>query len=291
MKQLSYLKKIEVKKFRFLFFILFVISTGCTDFAAIFGAKPESAPADVLKINGTFYIVIEGDTMQSVAEKYSITAYQLSMANGLETDDKLAPGQKLLIPTVESNHDSKYSSGKNKKKKAVVEKSSSKKKNKKDSQAKAKSESSKVESKEAKSKPDEQEYIWPCKGIVTSLMGPRRGRSHDGIDISAPFGAPIVAIKNGTVIFSGRMNGYGNLVIVKHSNNMFSAYAHMSQIKVEKGKKVKQGELLGLVGRTGRASATHLHFEVRNKTQVVDPMKVLPKKDPSQIRHSDLTED
>lgn len=121
-------------------------------------------------------------------------------------------------------------------------------------------------------------FIWPVKGgIVTSRFGNRRGRHHDGIDISAKRGTPVLAAKDGKVVYAGRLSGYGNLIILKHKKNLFTAYAHSDSNKVSKGDRVKQGNIIATVGRTGRASGPHLHFEVRNKTNARNPLFFLPK--------------
>lgn len=134
-----------------------------------------------------------------------------------------------------------------------------------------------VASEAAKEKdPDDKDFIWPVDGRMTSGFGPRRQRDHDGIDIVAPKGTPVMASRDGTVLFTGNMSGYGSLIILKHRGNFFTAYAHLSQNNVKKEQKVKAGEVIGKVGRTGRASTTHLHFEIRHKTKPVDPMPYLP---------------
>jgi murein DD-endopeptidase MepM/ murein hydrolase activator NlpD len=276
-----------------LIILIMTISTAaCADFAQMMGGTPRSGQSTVLRVDGREYVVRDGDTLADIAKKHSLTPRELAQANSMDENDAIVAGDKLLIPTV---------------KKRVKPTKEDKKKEREEKRAAAKSKSKSGEKKKAPSAknvdPDlapenpaeadepKSKYIWPVDGIVTSLMGPRRGRAHDGIDVSAPLGTPIVAIRQGTVIFAGKMSGYGNLVIIKHPSNIFSAYAHMSEMKVAKDDKVKQGTMIGKVGRTGRASATHLHFEMRQKTQVVDPMKYLPKRDPSTIRKNDNSED
>ena len=127
---------------------------------------------------------------------------------------------------------------------------------------------------------DESEFIWPVEGgILTSRFGVRKGRSHDGIDISAPRGTPVKAAADGKVVYAGRLSGYGNLIILKHGRGLFTAYAHADKNKVSKGDKVRQGEVIATVGRSGRASGPHCHFEVREKTVARNPLYFLPKTD------------
>lgn len=121
-----------------------------------------------------------------------------------------------------------------------------------------------------------ERFIWPVKGRVTSPFGTRHGRPHDGIDISSPRGTPIQAAADGTVLYVGRLSGYGNLLILKHPGNFFTAYAHLSQTHVRKGDRVRQGKIIGNVGRTGRATGAHLHFEVRLRAVPQNPLDFLP---------------
>jgi murein DD-endopeptidase MepM/ murein hydrolase activator NlpD len=100
----------------------------------------------------------------------------------------------------------------------------------------------------------------------------RWGRMHEGIDITAPTGTPIWAAAAGTVIHSGWLGGYGNLVVVDHGNGLATAYAHASAIFVSVGQSVAQGETIALVGSTGNSSGPHLHFEVRVNGVAVDPL-------------------
>ena len=118
-------------------------------------------------------------------------------------------------------------------------------------------------------------FIWPVSGTLTSGFGWRWGRRHEGIDISAPSGTPIAAAANGTVIYSGWMGGYGNLVVVDHGGGIATAYAHMSSIGAANGQVVGQGATIGYVGCTGHCYGSHLHFEVRVNGAAVDPLAYL----------------
>ncbi len=102
---------------------------------------------------------------------------------------------------------------------------------------------------------------------------------HDGIDIGAKPGSPVVAAADGTVVYAdNRLAGYGNLIIVRHRDNLFTAYAHNRRNLVHQGDKVRSGQKIALVGRTGRATGPHLHFEVRRGTTPVDPLLYLPRR-------------
>jgi murein DD-endopeptidase MepM/ murein hydrolase activator NlpD len=117
--------------------------------------------------------------------------------------------------------------------------------------------------------------IWPCDGVVVSGFGMRWGRMHEGIDIGCAYGTPNRAAAAGTVIYSGWLGGYGNLVVVDHGNGLSTAYAHASSLLVSVGQAVSQGETVSLVGSTGNSSGPHLHFEVRVNGQAVDPLLYL----------------
>ncbi len=118
-------------------------------------------------------------------------------------------------------------------------------------------------------------FIWPVSGPVTSPFGMRWGRMHEGIDIAAPSGTPIKAAGSGTVIYSGWMEGYGNLVVIDHGNGLATAYAHQSAIAAALGQHAAQGQVIGYVGSTGHSFGPHLHFEVRVNGVPVDPLGYL----------------
>ncbi len=116
---------------------------------------------------------------------------------------------------------------------------------------------------------------WPVRGPIVSPFGPRGGRLHAGIDIAAPAGRPIRAAEAGRVVIRGVVGGYGNYVCVAHSREFTTCYAHLSRFATEKGRDVEQGEVIGLVGCTGRCFGDHLHFETYVRQRPVDPMPYL----------------
>jgi murein DD-endopeptidase MepM/ murein hydrolase activator NlpD len=118
-------------------------------------------------------------------------------------------------------------------------------------------------------------FIWPVSGPVVSGFGMRWGRMHTGIDIAVPSGTPIHAAASGTVIYSGWMSGYGNLVFIDHGGGLSTGYAHQSSIAVSNGTHVSQGQVVGYVGCTGHCFGPHLHFEVRINGSPVDPLGYL----------------
>lgn len=114
---------------------------------------------------------------------------------------------------------------------------------------------------------------------ISSAYGMRRDpmhggqRHHAGVDLSAPTGTPIRALRSGTVSFAGRRGGYGNLVILSHPDGSESRYAHCHALEVRKGDRLQTGEILGSVGATGRATGPHLHLEIRREGHSLDPLR------------------
>lgn len=125
--------------------------------------------------------------------------------------------------------------------------------------------------------------IWPVRGTLESGFGGRRnpfgGSSyeyHEGQDIEAAFGTPVDAAANGTVTVAGWQNGYGQVVYVDHGGGLTTRYGHLSKIDVVVGQSISRGEVLGLVGSSGRSTGPHLHYEVRINNEPVDPVEYLP---------------
>ncbi len=117
--------------------------------------------------------------------------------------------------------------------------------------------------------------MWPVSGTVTSSFGARWGRIHQGLDIAASSGTPIRAAASGTVISSGWMGAYGNLVVIDHGGGLATAYAHNSSNAVSAGQRVSQGQTIASIGCTGSCTGPHVHFEVRVNGSPVDPLGYL----------------
>lgn len=126
--------------------------------------------------------------------------------------------------------------------------------------------------------------IMPTAGWLSSAFSRSRfhpilhyARPHEGIDVSAPMGAPIVAPAAGTVTLVGSENGYGNVLEIDHGYGIVTKYAHCSRIVVRKGQHVQRGQVIANVGSTGLATGPHLHYEIHVHGKVVDPLTyVLP---------------
>lgn len=117
--------------------------------------------------------------------------------------------------------------------------------------------------------------IWPITGPLTSPFGPRWGRLHAGIDVSAPAGTPIRAADSGRVAIAGWQGGYGLYTCIKHTVTLSTCYAHQSRLGTRQGAAVRKGEVMGYVGNTGNSFGSHLHFETWVRGRPVDPMGFL----------------
>ena len=118
-------------------------------------------------------------------------------------------------------------------------------------------------------------FVQPVKGAVISKYGPRRGRMHTGTDIRLNSGDTVRSAFDGRVRIAKRFSGYGNLVLVRHRNGLETIYGHLKAINVKANDTIKAGDLIGLGGRTGRATCNHLHFETRLFGQPFDSNKYI----------------
>lgn len=128
------------------------------------------------------------------------------------------------------------------------------------------------------------DFIWPVEGRTSSTFGLRRffndqeRRPHSGLDIAATEGTPVKATSGGTVIETGDFFFSGNMVYIDHGQGIISLYAHLSKINVEPGDVIKQGDIIGAVGQTGRVTGAHLHFAILANKTLIDPLYVLSEK-------------
>ncbi|MFT9600027.1 peptidoglycan DD-metalloendopeptidase family protein [Mesobacillus sp.] len=124
------------------------------------------------------------------------------------------------------------------------------------------------------------DWVWPAEGVVTDLYGTRHDQ-HKGIDIAGEFKTPIHSVGKGVVTKSYYSGSYGNVVFIKHDNNLETVYAHLNKRNVKEGQVVQQGDIIGLMGTTGDSSGVHLHFEIHEekwtyeKENAVDPVLAL----------------
>jgi murein DD-endopeptidase MepM/ murein hydrolase activator NlpD len=197
-----------------------------------------------------FHEVESGESLASIATQYQVPQPQIVKYNSERLKSGLKPGLKLYIP---------HSTGGVNYAKVAVED---------------------VEEINTNRAPSNDalgvSFSWPVQGMVTSVFGKRKNRMHEGIDIGASIGTPVKAARSGHVIYAAnRIPGYGSMVIVRHPGPFATVYAHLSKISVKKGQFLARGQVLGKVGRTGRAHGPHLHFEIRNQRVPVDPLLYL----------------
>lgn len=214
--------------------------------------------------DGVYHPVEKGQTLYSIARAYGVSVRELQRVNGVWDPSELEAGHHLWIPNarrVVSVPPTALDTP------ARPEPSVSKKEKKK----------KKVRKKRTAT--GRRKLMWPVKGgILTSHFGTRRGSNHHGIDIGARRGTPVRAAEKGTVKFSGwGPTGYGLMIIIKHPGNLTTVYAHNSRNLVKEGHEVKRGQMIARVGKTGRASGPHLHFEVRNDAHAKNPLLYLRK--------------
>lgn len=121
-------------------------------------------------------------------------------------------------------------------------------------------------------------FDWPVDSArMTRGFLPHKRRPHLGIDLAAPKGTSILAARGGVVIYRGRdFRGFGKMVLIESGDGWATLYAHLDKFYVEEGQRVAMGELIGAMGRTGRATGVHLHFEIRKQRGPVDPLPLLP---------------
>ncbi len=131
------------------------------------------------------------------------------------------------------------------------------------------------------------QFDWPVwearmtRGYLPRGKG-RRKRPHKGIDLAAPRGSAVMAAHDGTIIYTGSgFKGYGKMIMIESSDgatggNWATLYGHLDKIVVYEGKKIRQGEVIGALGNTGRSSGPHLHFEIRQLNGPIDPLPLLP---------------
>lgn len=123
--------------------------------------------------------------------------------------------------------------------------------------------------------------MWPATGWLSSRMGPREDPVtggpdfHNGLDIAGERGQPVYSTAAGTITHVGSQGGYGKLIVIDHGFGLETRYGHLSDFKVKSGDRVKRGDVIGLVGNTGRATGYHLHYEVLANGKLLNPLQLL----------------
>ena len=209
-----------------------------------------------------YHTVLKGETLYSIAFRHGIDYKRLSSWNGIRPPYTIYAGQRLKLTRSQ-----------------VTSKTYAAKKKSSSVSNKSKKTNNAVVVKPKVSKPEKlikHKWNWPTKGKIIRAYSSKLG-GNKGIDIAGKIGQPVLAASSGKVVYSGNgLAGYGNLIIVKHSEQFLSAYAHNKKLFVKEGGEVKRGEKIAELGKSG-TTEVKLHFEIRYKGKPVDPLKYLPK--------------
>jgi murein DD-endopeptidase MepM/ murein hydrolase activator NlpD len=219
------------------------------------------------EVVGVTHVVRRGETVYRIARAYGVTAADLLEVNGIVDPRQVATGAELFVPGASRVVDQEETTGL-------------------PAPGPGPGGASRPSRTSLSPAPPEREgeaggarsavLGWPLQGVLYGRYGVRSGHRHDGIDLAAPEGTPIGAAAAGTVIFAGEQAGYGSILILRHADGLVTVYAHCSSLLVEEGRQVRRGELVARVGRTGRTTGPHLHFEVRQGTRPRNPLLFLP---------------
>ncbi len=214
------------------------------------GGEPVSRAAAAERRDERVHVVKTGESLRTIAERYRLRVEVLVAANRLPGPKaRLRPGQRLVIPRA----------------RAPLPRARR---------------TTKVPSGMILSIPDFDgrllAFEWPVEGTVISQFGHRLSGWHRGLDIKTEIGMPVLAAAPGVVVTSGVEYRYGNVVKIEHAESFMTVYAHHLQNFVTAGDVVRAGQVIGQIGRTGRASTYHLHFEIRCAGNVYNPLYLLP---------------
>ena len=226
-------------------------------------------------------MVVKGDTLAAIAQRYNVSVAVLVKVNRLPSETaKLKVGQKLTIPFGST---------------AVVASTTRPAAGRPATGPRAPV-SPRPPLGLTLAVPDFVEgappFGWPVEGTVTSLFGRRRSGWHRGIDVKAERGTIIFAAAEGTVVVSGVEPRYGRVVKIEHDDGFLTVYAHNEENLVEVGMRVGAGDPIATLGRTGRATAHHVHFEIRRNGSVYNPLYLLPRpRSASQVEEGEETEE
>jgi len=219
-----------------------------------------------------YHTVFKGETLYSISFRHGHDYKQIAAWNYIRAPYTIYPGQRLRLtaPPVTSKTYAKKSKSQSKQPTKTTSKPKS-------TTAKQPTPTQSTSStNKTVSKPIKHEWGWPTKGKIISNYSLKAG-GNKGIDIAGKEGQGVFAASSGKIVYSGNgLMGYGNLIIVKHSEEYLSAYAHNRKLLVKEGGSVTQGQKIAELGSSG-AKSPRLHFEIRRNGKPVNPLKYLPK--------------
>jgi murein DD-endopeptidase MepM/ murein hydrolase activator NlpD len=229
------------------------------------------------------YTVASGDTLGRVAHRYRVSVREIAVANGIAPETPLKVGTRLTIP-VRTASQPGAQPGKLPPAGPVVAQTRpiiAPQTYTPPAAAPGKmvsSETAAVHLASPVETPSAPGFRWPVRGRIISNFGTRvNGSPNDGIDLAVPEGTQVRAADDGVVAYAGNeLKGYGNLVLVRHSDGFVTAYANGSELLVKRNDQVHKGQVILKSGQTGSATAPQLHFEIRKNSAPVDPMQFLP---------------
>jgi murein DD-endopeptidase MepM/ murein hydrolase activator NlpD len=241
------------------------------------GAAPRPAPAASAGGNPGIHIVAPGETLTRISRLYGRPLAEIARANNLAAGAHLKVGDRIVIPGVRASRaPQKPASAIAQAKPAPAPTEPAKESVSMFApvpEAPAASDATKA----AQPTGALPTFRWPARGRVITGHGPQpNGTQNDGINIALPEGTPVKAAEDGVVAYANNeLKGYGNLVLVRHSNGYVTAYAHAKELLVKRGETVKRGQVIAKSGQSGNVTSPQLHFEVRKGATPLDPMRYL----------------
>ena len=250
-------------------------------------AAPASRAVAVAGAASSVHVVNHGDTLLSIARRNHVTVAELARANNIDTSAKLKLGTRLTVPGTKSATAAVAAQpvavaqpatpaaapGK------MAAVTSGPQQSAHLAQANTKIEDAPAEApvKATEATGALPTFRWPVRGkVITSYGAKTNGKANDGINLAVPEGTPVKAAEDGVVAYSGNeLKGYGNLVLVRHSNGYVTAYAHASELLVKRGDTIKRGQIIAKSGQSGEVGSPQLHFEIRKGSSPVDPLQFL----------------
>jgi murein DD-endopeptidase MepM/ murein hydrolase activator NlpD len=241
-----------------------LLAVSVVDSAAATRSRTKSPP----KPKGITHIVAQGQTLFRISQTYGLPVASLAEANRLKPSQPLKVGQRLFVPGATAVKPVEASRPLTAAERAVLETSLR--------EELMLPPPSPPEPKRPRVKTD-ADFVWPIRGPINSPFGPRNGRLHVGIDIGSPNYQEVVAAADAEVIYANDTRGpLGKAVVLQHGRGMRTVYAHLSIIIAHERDTVRQGQAIGGVGDTGRATGPHLHFEIRQNGVPLNPEDYLP---------------